>query len=93
MMLAINQANIAPQTRDPAARCRYGRLATPALDVERRPISVHALAASMRLPYETARRSIRRMEAKGVCGSTDAGIIVPATFLLTPAFLGAGQRA
>ena len=42
MMMAINQANIAPLTRDPAARSRYGALEAPAPDDERRPVSVRA---------------------------------------------------
>jgi DNA-binding Lrp family transcriptional regulator len=87
LIMAINQANIAPLTRDPEARDRYGALDSPAPDELRRPVSVRAVAASMRLPYETARRNIRRLEQRGVCSVSGAGVVVPAEFLLTPAYL------
>lgn len=91
LVMAINQANIAPLTRDPAARSRYGSLESPAPDEERRPVSVRAVAASMRLPYETARRNIKRLEAQGVCATRGAGVLVPAAFMLSPAYFEAAR--
>jgi hypothetical protein len=91
LMMAVNQANIAPLTRDPAARSRYGALESPAPDVERRPVSVRAVAASMQLPYETARRNIRRLEAQGVCTVSEAGVVVPASFMLSPEYFEAAR--
>lgn len=91
LLMAINQANIAPLTRDPAARSRYGGLENPAPDEERRPVSVRAVAASMRLPYETARRNIRRLEALGGCLTGEAGVIVPTAFMTSPAYMQAAQ--
>lgn len=92
LMMAINQANIAPLTRDPAARSRYGALEAPAPDAERRPVSVRAVAASMRLPYETARRNIKRLEPRGVCVTGEAGVLVPAAFLVSPEYLEAARQ-
>jgi hypothetical protein len=92
LMMAINQANIAPLTRDPAARLRYGALDTPAPDDERRPVSMRAVATSMGLPYETARRNIRRLETKGVCTVSDAGVVVPASFMLSAAYFEAARQ-
>jgi hypothetical protein len=91
LTMAINQANIAPLTRDPAARRRYGALEAPAPDAERRPVSVRAVAASMRLPYETARRNIRRLESRGVCVTGGGGVLVPAAFLVSPEYLEAAR--
>ena len=91
IVMAINQANIAPLTRDPAARKRYGAIDAPAPDHERRPVSVRAVAASMRLPYETARRNIRGLEARGICVSSDEGVVVPATFMQTPRYVEAAH--
>lgn len=91
LVMAVNQANIAPLTRDPAARSRYGALDAPAPDHERRPVSVRAVAASMQLPYETARRHIKRLEARGACVVGEAGVVVPAAFLLTPGYLEGAQ--
>jgi hypothetical protein len=92
MMMAVNQANIAPLTRDPAARSRYGALERPAPDTERRPVSVRAVAASMQLPYETARRNIQRLAAQGVCRVCEAGVVVPQAFMLSPGYFEAAHR-
>jgi DNA-binding IclR family transcriptional regulator len=93
LVMAINQANIAPLTRDPEARKRYGALEAPAQDHERRPVSVRAVAASMRLPYETARRNIRNLEERGACVTSEAGVLVPAGFMLSPAYFEMAQTA
>ncbi|HKR86707.1 MAG TPA: hypothetical protein VJS38_00885, partial [Phenylobacterium sp.] len=92
LVMAVNQANIAPLTRDPALRARHGALEAPAPDEIRRPVSVRAVAASMRMPYETARRNIRALEGKGVCVTTEAGVVVPAAFLLTPDYFEAARQ-
>lgn len=92
LVMAVNQANIAPLTRDPVARSRYGALEAPAPDEIRRPVSVRAVAASMQLPYETARRNIRRLEGLGVCATSEAGVVVPAAFMLTPTYFEAARR-
>jgi DNA-binding IclR family transcriptional regulator len=93
LVMAINQANIAPLTRDPKARKRYGALEAPAQDHERRPVSVRAVAASMRLPYETARRNVRKLEERGACVTSEAGVLVPAGFMLSPAYFEMAQTA
>lgn len=87
LVLAINQANIAPLTRDVAARSAYGSLEAPAPDDERRPVSISAIAASLNLPFETVRRRIKGMEAHGACVTSDAGVIVPETFLTSVPYL------
>jgi hypothetical protein len=93
LMMAVNQANIAPLTRDPAARSRYGALEAPAPDEERRPVSVRAVAASMRLPYETARRNIRKLQALGVCVTSEAGVVTPESYMRSEAYLDAARRS
>ena len=87
LVMAINQANIAPITRDPDARLRYGGLESPAPDDERRPVSLSAIAQSLRLPYETVRRRAHRMADAGIIDVTDLGAIVPESFLASPAYL------
>ena len=67
LVMAVNQANIAPLTRDPDARIRYGALDAPAPDEDRRPVSVSAVAASLKLPYETTRRYVNMMVRDGQC--------------------------
>ena len=87
LVLAVNQANIVPLTRDPAARARYGQIDAPAPDDERRPVSVNAVAGSLGLPFETARRRIRRLADDGVCAVSSEGVVVPASFLVSPAYV------
>jgi DNA-binding Lrp family transcriptional regulator len=87
LVLAINQANIAPLTRDPAARARYGQLEAPAPDAERRPVSVNAIAGSLGLPFETVRRRIKRLGGGGVCVISTEGVVVPASFLVSEPYL------
>jgi DNA-binding IclR family transcriptional regulator len=59
----------------------------------RRPVSVRAVAASMRLPYETARRNIRRLEAQGVCTVSPAGVVVPEVFMRSQSYVEAAAAA
>jgi DNA-binding Lrp family transcriptional regulator len=87
LVLAVNQANIAPLTRDPQARARYGALEAPAPDDERRPVSINAVAASLGLPFETVRRRIRRLAAAQVCLVSSEGVVVPASFLASPSYI------
>jgi DNA-binding IscR family transcriptional regulator len=87
LVMAVNQANIAPLTRDPEARLRYGALAAPAPDEDRRPVSVSAVASSLALPYETVRRRLRHLADAGVCALSERGAVVPQAFLISPAYL------
>ncbi len=93
LAMAVNQANIAPLTRDAGARVRYGHLENPAPDAERRPVSVSAVACSLGLSFETVRRRIRALEADGVFVVTGEGVIVPETFLASPAYLQSAVAA
>jgi hypothetical protein len=93
LILAINQANIAPLTRDPAARSRYGALDRPAPDDERQPVALSAIASSLRMPYETVRRRARRLHAQGVCQLSTYGAVVPESFLASPAYVTSALAA
>lgn len=87
LVLAVNQANIAPLRRDPEARERYGDLDTPARDDERRRVSISAIATSLGLPFETVRQRLRRLSERGVCAVGPEGVYVPASFLSSPEYL------
>lgn len=88
LVLAVNQANIAPLTRDPAARRAYGALEHAAPDDARRPASINAMANSLGIPFETTRRRLKRLEAAGVCTIVPgAGVVIPESFLTSPAYL------
>lgn len=88
LVLAVNQANIAPLTRDPTARQAYGALENAAPDNSRRPASINAMANSLGIPFETTRRRLRRLEAAGVCTIVPgAGVVIPESFLTSPAYM------
>jgi hypothetical protein len=87
IVLAVNQANIASLTRDVDARYAYGGLSAPAPDESRRPVSIHAIAQSMHLPFETVRRRIHHLEALGACRQEARGVIIPSAYLSSSAYL------
>ncbi len=47
----------------------------------RRPISVHALALELDIPYETTRRHVNALIQGGFCQRTESGIVVLADVL------------
>jgi DNA-binding Lrp family transcriptional regulator len=87
IVLAINQANIAPLTREPLARIRYGTLQAPAPDARRRAVSINAIAGSLQLPFETVRRRVKELMDRGVVVRGDGGLIVPEAFLTAPDYV------
>ncbi|PZQ65534.1 MAG: hypothetical protein DI570_01310 [Phenylobacterium zucineum] len=93
IVMAVNQANIALLTRDTDARYAYGGLSAPAPDESRRPVSIHAIAMSMQLPFETVRRRIHQLEEIGACRQEARGVIVPGAYLSSPAYLQDVLRA
>lgn len=77
LFLAIVDANtrdLRPETRLSQA---YSEAGDTVPDDLRRPISVHALALSLSLPYETTRRHVNRLIEDGLCIRTDTGILIP----------------
>ena len=80
----IWSVNVRGITRS-AANAIYGQVEQIPPDSMREPVSVHALAASLRLPYETVRRAATKLVADGICVRIPGrGLIVPATALNTP---------
>ena len=63
--LAILQANLGPVMEDHALSARYAGIDAVVPEDLRRPISVHALAGSLHMPYETTRRCVGRLIDKG----------------------------
>ncbi|MDB5467843.1 MAG: hypothetical protein JWQ46_2605 [Phenylobacterium sp.] len=84
ILLAIIQANVAHLDRDPELSRAYGPYDQPPPDELRRPVSVSAMAHSLRLPYETVRRRIALLAEQGACAITTRGVYVPNTALTTP---------
>jgi DNA-binding transcriptional regulator YhcF (GntR family) len=63
----------------------FGGLAQLPPDAMRRPVTVHALASMLRVPYETARRAANRLVARGTAVRIGGkGLIVPRAQLMRP---------
>ncbi|WP_293676879.1 hypothetical protein [uncultured Phenylobacterium sp.] len=91
LMAAIRQANVAQINRSPDLQRAYATLDQPPPDDMRRPVSISAIANSLRMPFETARRRVAALKALGVVVATPRGVIIPAALLDTPAFRHAAE--
>lgn len=64
---------------------KFGELDNLPPDELRRPVTVNALASSLRLPYETARRYVGKLERSGDALRIEGkGVIVPRAAMLRP---------
>lgn len=84
LLCAISQANVAQITRNPQLQRTYATLDQPPPDEMRRPVSVSAIANSLRMPFETARRRIAALAGLGIVVQTPRGVIVPTAPLNSP---------
>lgn len=84
VLMAISQANVEPVLRDPALNRAYATDACPPPDSLRRPITLHAVAASLAMPYETVRRRAGRLAGLGLCRLSAAGALVPGAVVKLP---------
>jgi DNA-binding transcriptional regulator YhcF (GntR family) len=77
LFTAIWTANVQHITASPE-NLKFGGLRELPPDELRRPVTVHALAASLRIPYETLRRTANRLVRDGVAVRIgNKGLIVP----------------
>ncbi len=84
LLCAISQANVAQITRNTELQRRYARLDQPPPDELRRPVSISAIANSLRIPFETARRRISALIELGVVVTHPRGVIIPTAPLNSP---------
>jgi predicted transcriptional regulator len=84
LMAAISQANVAQITRNPELQRSYATLDQAPPDELRRPVSISAIANSLRIPYETARRRIQALIELNVVRTTPKGVIIPQGPLNSP---------
>jgi DNA-binding Lrp family transcriptional regulator len=90
ILAVITQANVAQITRSPDLQRRYATLDQPPPDELRRPVSINAVSASLRIPFETARRRIAKLRDDGIVQVTPKGVIVPTAPMTSPLYrLGA----
>lgn len=74
-------ANVQHITRDPVLARRFAAEDQPPPDAMREPISTRALAQGIDLPFETVRRRVASLVARGEIDATPAGLIVPTRVL------------
>jgi Mn-dependent DtxR family transcriptional regulator len=86
ILATVIDANLAVIAKDPELQLRYSALDAPPPDEVRRPVSISAVAGSIRLPYETVRRRIAKLAEQGACKITPRGVVVPTATLNTPAY-------
>src|SRR6185436_6308089 len=84
LMAAISQANVAQITRSPELQRTYATLDQPPPDELRRPVSISAIANSLRIPFETARRRITALSELGIVKTVPKGVIIPTGPLNSP---------
>ena len=93
LFLTTLQANIAALHADPESSRQFAGVQAIPPDEMRRPISISALAASLAIPYETARRQVHTMIDLGLFERVgDEGVIVPARVLEQPRMIQSIER-
>jgi DNA-binding Lrp family transcriptional regulator len=86
LMTVILEANQALINQDPGLQLAYGDLGTAAPDELRRPVSVRAVAESLRLPFETVRRRVHALGRAGLCVHGPHGVYVPHAVVTSEAY-------
>jgi DNA-binding Lrp family transcriptional regulator len=87
ILSVVLEANVAAISQDPVLQRRYASVDAPPPDELRRAVSISAVAASLRLPYETVRRRISRLAKSGACSITPRGVMITAERVSDPAYL------
>jgi Mn-dependent DtxR family transcriptional regulator len=87
LFASIISANLALVNRDAGLQLAYAGVDEPAPDELRRPVSINAVAQSLRIPFETARRRVRRLARRRLVEIQPRGVIVPATIINDPDFM------
>lgn len=85
LFAAIQAANVATITSSPELQLAYATVPAAPPDELRRPVSISAIANSLRMPFETARRRVQAMARVGALEVTSKGVRV------SHAVLGQGQ--
>jgi DNA-binding transcriptional ArsR family regulator len=91
LCIAITRGNTQHLTEDPSAP--YASLNEVPPDSLRKPVSVYALAKTLRLPYETTRRNVGQLVSAGYCDRMEGGgLIVPLRVLAIPSLMTGVQK-
>lgn len=93
VFLEISRANVAALTasRETIAEPYAGVPGVPP-DHLRTPVSIYMVARNLHMPYETARRHVRKLSQAGFCETVAGGVIIPAQAILDPRLLTAAAE-
>lgn len=91
ILTAISQANVSQITRNAELQRLYATLDQPPPDELRRPVSISAIANSLRLPFETTRRRIGAMIEQGIVRQTPKGVVIPTAPMSSPLYRFAAE--
>ncbi len=92
IFLAIVDANTRHLEPSDAVSQTYSETEDTIPDNLRRPISVHALALSLELPYETTRRHVNALLQNGYCRRRENGVFVPGEVLSRENFVATHEE-
>ena len=84
ILMCIVAANTSHLNDRHGASAKFRDLEDLPQDADRRPISVLALSKSLGMPFETTRRHVNALIARGACVRVPGGVIAP-TALITSA--------
>jgi DNA-binding Lrp family transcriptional regulator len=87
MFAAIQASNVSGINADPELQVAYATLMDAPPDELRRPVSVSAIAHSLRMPFETARRRVQALVRIGALTVTPKGVLVSRQALGSDMFL------
>ena len=86
---AIVSANVQHISHTSVESHDYSSLENAPPDEARRPVSTHALAQSLGLPYETTRRNVNKLIESGACVRVPGqGLVVTTSYLMSPQNIG-----
>jgi hypothetical protein len=81
IFIAIIDANVRHIEPGSELAQTYAGAGSAIPDELRKPISIHALAHELSLPYETTRRHVNGLIDAGLCRRRETGVIVPTAAL------------
>ncbi len=81
---AISAGNVGYLDQDPNTFGQFASLEDIPPDDVRRPVSIAAVAGSLGLPYETARRHVGKLVKAGLCIRVRGGVIAPSVKMQGP---------
>lgn len=87
LMATIVQANVSSISRRADLQVAFGAADEAPPDELRRPVSINAIASSLNMPFETARRRIKGLVDQGLCQIVEGGVIVPTEILVSQEYL------